>query len=155
MNRLELSRPVATKYHKISHDPAAIDGLFVDLFLAAHGSAPSQIVLDLDATDVPLHCTRRSTAPAATWRTASRKSQGDLFADRTSSTTMRANQLCLWFAAMAHVLICALRRIGLKRTQRPPSCGWLRNPGLTSPGDKNRASRDPSAGQTVDRMRSS
>ena len=30
---------------------------------------------------------------------------------------MRANQLRLWFASMAYVLICALRRIGLKRTQ--------------------------------------
>ena len=39
--------------------------------------------------------------------------QLDLFADRTSTETMRANQLRLWFASMAYVLICALRRIGL------------------------------------------
>ena len=38
--------------------------------------------------------------------------QLDLFADRTSAATMRANQLRLWFASMAYVLICALRRIG-------------------------------------------
>ena len=43
--------------------------------------------------------------------------QGDLFADRTSAATMRANQLKLWFASMAYVLICALRRIGLAHTQ--------------------------------------
>jgi hypothetical protein len=55
LNRLELSRPEATRYHKISHDPAAIEGLFVDLFLEAHGQAPKQIILDLDATDDPLH----------------------------------------------------------------------------------------------------
>jgi hypothetical protein len=55
LNRLELSRPEATRYHKISHDPAAIEGLFVDLFLEAHGQAPKQITLDLDATDDPLH----------------------------------------------------------------------------------------------------
>ncbi len=55
LNRLELSRPVATRYHKISHDPAAIEGLFVDLFLEAHKQPPSQITLDLDATDDPLH----------------------------------------------------------------------------------------------------
>ena len=30
---------------------------------------------------------------------------------------MRANQLRLWFASMAYVLICALRRIGLAHTQ--------------------------------------
>jgi len=42
--------------------------------------------------------------------------QGDLFADRTSTATMRANQLRLWFASMAYVLVCALRRIGLADT---------------------------------------
>ena len=55
LNRLELSRPEATRYHKISHDPAAIEALFVDLFLEAHRRIPEQIILDLDATDDPLH----------------------------------------------------------------------------------------------------
>jgi hypothetical protein len=53
--------------------------------------------------------------------------QGDLFADRTSSATMRANQLRLWFASMAYVLICALRRIGLAHTQfAQATCGTIR-----------------------------
>jgi Transposase DDE domain group 1 len=55
LNRLELSRPQPSRYHKISHDPAAIEALLVELFLAAHAGAPEQIVLDLDATDDPLH----------------------------------------------------------------------------------------------------
>jgi hypothetical protein len=56
LNRLELSRPEATRYHKISHDTAAIEKTFVDLFIEAHGgAAPRQIILDLDATDDPLH----------------------------------------------------------------------------------------------------
>lgn len=55
LNRLELSRPEATKYHKISHDETAIETLLVDLFMEAHERAPRQIVLDLDATDDPLH----------------------------------------------------------------------------------------------------
>src|SRR5437764_1818658 len=55
LNRLELSRSEPTRYHKISHDPAAIERLFVDLFLEAHQRAPEQIILDLDATDDPLH----------------------------------------------------------------------------------------------------
>jgi Transposase DDE domain group 1 len=55
LNRLELSRPEPTKYHKISHDGAAIERLLVDLFVEAHRRAPRQIVLDLDATDDPLH----------------------------------------------------------------------------------------------------
>ena len=55
LNRLELSRLQPTRYHKISHNPAAIRDLFVDLFLEAHRRAPRQIILDLDATDDPLH----------------------------------------------------------------------------------------------------
>jgi len=43
--------------------------------------------------------------------------QLDLFADRTSAATMQANQLRLWFASMAYVLLCALRRIGLAHSQ--------------------------------------
>ena len=43
--------------------------------------------------------------------------QLDLFADRTSAATMRANQLRLWFASFAYVLLGALRRIGLTGTQ--------------------------------------
>jgi hypothetical protein len=37
LNRLELSRPEPTRYHKISHDPAAIETLFVDVFLQCTG----------------------------------------------------------------------------------------------------------------------
>ena len=55
LNRLELSRPEPTRYHKISYDGAAIEQLFVDLFLEAHSQTPQQITLDLDATDDPLH----------------------------------------------------------------------------------------------------
>ena len=55
LNRLELSRPEPTRYHKISHDPPAIERLLVDLFIEAHARAPGQIVLDLDATDDPIH----------------------------------------------------------------------------------------------------
>lgn len=55
LNRLELSQPTATRYHKISHDAAAIEALFVELFLEAHRTPPEEIVLDLDATDDPLH----------------------------------------------------------------------------------------------------
>ena len=55
LNRLELSRDEPTRYHQVSHDPVAIETRFVDLFLDAHTKAPKQIVLDLDATDDPLH----------------------------------------------------------------------------------------------------
>ena len=40
---------------------------------------------------------------------------------------MRANQLRLWFASMAYVLLCALRRIGLVHTQfAQATCGTIR-----------------------------
>src|SRR5262245_52932560 len=43
------------RYHKISHDRDAIAELFVTLFLEAHSRPPKRIILDLDATDSPLH----------------------------------------------------------------------------------------------------
>jgi hypothetical protein len=52
-----------------------------------------------------------------------------MFADRTSTATMQANQLRLWFASMAYVLLCGLRRIGLAHTQfAEATCGtiWLK-----------------------------
>jgi hypothetical protein len=53
--------------------------------------------------------------------------QADLFADRTSAATMRANQLRLWFASFAYVLLCAVRRIGLAHTQfAEATCGTIR-----------------------------
>ena len=55
LNRLELSRPEPTRYHKISHDGAMIETLLIDLFLEAHRRPPKQIILDIDATDDPLH----------------------------------------------------------------------------------------------------
>jgi hypothetical protein len=55
LNRLELTRETPSRYHKIAYDGAAIERLFVDLFLDAHESPPDEIILDLDATDDPLH----------------------------------------------------------------------------------------------------
>lgn len=55
LNRLELGREQPTPYHKIGYDPQAIAAAFVDLFLDAYQHPPAQIVLDLDATDDPLH----------------------------------------------------------------------------------------------------
>ncbi|HEY5646954.1 MAG TPA: IS1380 family transposase [Pseudomonadales bacterium] len=58
LNRLELT-PADTgtrdRYKKIVIREQAVEQLFVDLFLQAHGKAPKRIVLDLDATDDPLH----------------------------------------------------------------------------------------------------
>lgn len=53
--------------------------------------------------------------------------QGDLFADRTPAPTMRANQLRLWLASFAYILMCAVRRIGLAGTKlEVATCGTIR-----------------------------
>ena len=55
LNRLEHAPSEPSRYHKIGHDPAAIEDLFVALFLRADKTPPERIILDLDATDDPLH----------------------------------------------------------------------------------------------------
>ena len=67
---------------------------------------------------------RPSTAPAARWMVRHahhedriKECQLDLFADRTSAASLRANQLRLWFASLAYVLVTALRRLALQGTE--------------------------------------
>lgn len=46
-----------------------------------------------------------------------KEQQLDLFADRTSTHTLRANQLRLWLSALAYMLLSELRRVGLAGTE--------------------------------------
>ena len=46
-----------------------------------------------------------------------KEQQLDMFADRTSAHTMRANQLRLWFSSVAYVLMNLLRHFGLRGTE--------------------------------------
>ena len=56
LNRLEHApRAEGDRYRKLSVDEEAMKGLFVSLFLKSHAKAPERIVLDLDATDDPIH----------------------------------------------------------------------------------------------------
>jgi hypothetical protein len=54
LNRLELTGRNA-RYHKIGYSPRALDRLLADLYLESHAAPPAEIVLDLDATDIPLY----------------------------------------------------------------------------------------------------
>jgi hypothetical protein len=54
LNRLELTGR-SRRYHKISYWSESMDRLLTDLFLESHSAPPEQIVLDLDATDIPLY----------------------------------------------------------------------------------------------------
>jgi Transposase DDE domain group 1 len=62
LNRLELGGAELTRYPRIAWDGAKIEALFVDLFLEAHQQPPPQIILDLDATDDPLHAIRKAAS---------------------------------------------------------------------------------------------
>ena len=58
LNRLELTPADAdgkSRYKKISVVHKAVEEFFVRVFLQAHHEPPKEIVLDLDATDDPLH----------------------------------------------------------------------------------------------------
>jgi hypothetical protein len=58
LNRMELVPSGSLseqRYHKITYSQDAIDQLLVDVFLESQERAPAQIILDLDATDMPLY----------------------------------------------------------------------------------------------------
>jgi Transposase DDE domain group 1 len=55
LNRLELSTGTPDRYKKITYWKQGLDELLVDVFVEAHTTAPEQIVLDVDTTDVELH----------------------------------------------------------------------------------------------------
>lgn len=56
LNRMEHAGKIGSdRHHKLDHDPAAIERLFVEVFLDAHREPPTRIVLDLDATDDPIY----------------------------------------------------------------------------------------------------
>ena len=63
LNRLELTGAEVDeqeRYKKIAMDPNRIDGWMVDAFVESHESVPEEIVLDLDATDDPIHGRRKA-----------------------------------------------------------------------------------------------
>lgn len=58
LNRLELTKPGATsadRYKKIEMHEDLVDQVLLDVFIQAHDEPPEEIVIDLDATDDPLH----------------------------------------------------------------------------------------------------
>ena len=56
-----------------------------------------------------------------------KEQQLDLFADRTSTAEMRSNQIRLYFASLAYVMLQGLRRLGLKGTEMEKAqCGTIR-----------------------------
>jgi len=54
LNRMELVGR-SERYHKIGYAAESIDRLLSDLYIESHAAMPEQVVLDLDATDIPLY----------------------------------------------------------------------------------------------------
>ena len=92
------------------------------------GANPRFIVTNLSGSEIQsrelyedLYCARGDMENRI------KEQQLDLFSDRTSTHTLRANQLRLWFSSFAYVLVSVLRRIGLKGTRMAKStCGTIR-----------------------------
>jgi hypothetical protein len=55
LNRMELGAGIHDRYKKITFWKEAVDELLVKVFLEAHPNTPAEIILDVDATDLPLH----------------------------------------------------------------------------------------------------
>ena len=82
------------------------------------GENPRFVVTNLPSTDwesqrlyEKLYCARGEMENRI------KEQQLYLFADRTSSATMRANQLRLWFSSLAYVILNELRVVGLRGTR--------------------------------------
>jgi len=104
LNRLELAGEagVEDRYKKVHYDGTAIDELLVKVFLEAHAKPPGEIVIDVDATDLPLHGHQEQ-------------------ASFTAITTITAICRCTLFAA----IICWLYDCGLP-TSMPALARWRR-----------------------------
>ena len=89
---------------KAEHLPGKANPRFVVTSLAAARGQPAALYEEL-------YCARGDMENRI------KEQQLALFADRTSTATMRANQLRLWIAVVAYVLVHELRRLGLRGTE--------------------------------------
>jgi hypothetical protein len=55
LNRMELGTGINDRYKKITFWKEGVDELLVNVFIESHDEAPTEIVLDMDTTDLPLH----------------------------------------------------------------------------------------------------
>jgi len=55
LNRMEMGAGAQDRYHKITFWKDSVDELLVKVFIESHPTAPAEIVLDVDTTDLPLH----------------------------------------------------------------------------------------------------
>jgi Transposase DDE domain group 1 len=65
LNRLEHAPLAPSRYHKVGHDPRAIEDLFVDLFLEAHKAPPGEIFSISTRPMILCTATRRAASSTA------------------------------------------------------------------------------------------
>ena len=95
---------------------------------SAQGDNPRFIVTSLSARQFParqlyevVYCGRGDMENRI------KEQQLNLFADRTSTATLRANQIRLWLSSVAYSLLNDLRELGLKGTRLAQAqCGTIR-----------------------------
>jgi Transposase DDE domain group 1 len=133
LNRLELSRETATRYHKIGHDSAAIGSLFVTLFLEAHETAPEEPV-NRRAGAPRVRLSSRaimSSAPIARLRRAF------LASPKMKSTPLASHHAISASRAKPESARKMIRTSG----QRPRICATMRAISSTAPADASMLAR--------------
>jgi hypothetical protein len=89
------------------------------------GSNPRYVVTNLPGDPQKLY--DRDYVARGDMENRIKEQQLDLFSDRTSTGTMRANQLRLWFSSIAYVLLSTMRRVALNGTRMAKAtCGTIR-----------------------------
>ena len=84
----------------------------------AKGENPRFVVTDLSVEEIDAQrLYEKAYCARGDMENRIKEQQLALFADRTSTATLRANQLRLYFSSFAYVLVCALRRLGLQGTE--------------------------------------
>lgn len=93
----------------------------------AKGSNPRFVVTNLSVAEIKAERLYRLYCARGDMENRIKEQQLSLFADRTSTSKMRSNQLRLYFSSFAYVLLCALRRMGLQGTEwSRAQCGTIR-----------------------------
>lgn len=95
----------------------------------AKGANPRFVVKSIKQDEIDAKCLyEKEYCARGEMENRIKEQQLYLFADRTSTATMRANQLRLWFSSVAYVLLNELRRVGLRSTEfAKAQCHTIRN----------------------------
>ena len=132
LNRLELGAEFSDRYRKLKADPQKVEAALLEAGVRCLPKDQELFVLDFDATDMPLHGQQEGRffhgyydhycylplycfcGPVAMWAQL-RPSGTDASEGTVEALTkiVAANQMRLWFSAMAYLLVERLRSLAL------------------------------------------